>query len=197
MSEGSGREWQLVPINRKIINREGQALPLQFLIMDKENNKYPIRKRTRLKEYDYSNNAYYFITICINDRSEIFGKVQNNEIQLNQYGKIVEDNLLKLYQRFTTVEIDYYVIMPNHIHFIIILNNESENKFSVTRIIGAFKSITTIELHKKGLNNFKWQRSFYDRIIRNEKELYNIRQYIDQNPLRWELEKDKPENLEL
>ncbi len=87
--------------------------------------------------------------------------------------------------------------MPNHIHFIIILNNESENKFIVTRIVVAFKSITTIELHKKGLNYFKWQRSFYDRIIRNEKELYNIRQYIDQNPLRWELEKDKPENLEL
>ena len=63
--------------------------------------------------------------------------------------------------------------------------------------MGAFKSITTIALHKNGLKNFKWQRSFYDRIIRDEKELFNIRQYIEQNPLRWELEKDNPNNLDL
>lgn len=165
--------------------------------MKNNNNKYPVRKRTRLKGYDYSNNAYYFITICVNDKTEIFGKIQNNEIKLNNFGKLIEDQLLNLHQRFPTVEIDYYVIMPNHVHFIMILNNEEDKKLSVSQIVGAFKSLTTRELHKSSSVEFKWQRSFYDRIIRNEKELYNIRQYIEQNPLRWELEKYNPQNIEL
>jgi REP element-mobilizing transposase RayT len=166
--------------------------------MREEKNKYPVRKRTRLKEYDYSNNAYYFITICVNDKSEVFGKVENNSVFLNDYGIIIEKNLLDLSERFKFVEIDYYVIMPNHFHCIFILENESDkSKESISNIIGAFKSITTIELHKMGLIDFKWQRSFYDRIIRNEKELFNIRQYIEQNPLKWELEKENPQNLEM
>jgi REP element-mobilizing transposase RayT len=166
--------------------------------MKNNKNKYPVRKRTRLKEYDYSNNAYYFITICVNDKSEVFGKVENNSVILNDYGLIIEKNLLYLMERFKSVEIDYYVIMPNHFHVIIILDNENdESKISISNIIGAFKSITAIELHKMGLTDFKWQRSFYDRIIRDEKELFNIRQYIEQNPLRWELEKEDPGNLEM
>jgi REP element-mobilizing transposase RayT len=166
--------------------------------MGNEKNKYPVRKRTRLKEYDYSNNAYYFITICVNNKSEVFGKVENNSIILNDYGLVIKKNLRDLMERFKTVEIDYYVIMPNHFHCVFILENENDkSKVSISNIIGAFKSITTIELHKMGLTDFKWQRSFYDRIIRDEKELYNIRQYIEQNPLRWELEKDNPKNLEM
>lgn len=166
--------------------------------MREEKSKYPIRKRTRLKEYDYSNNAYYFITICVNDKSEVFGKVENNSVSLNEYGIIVENKLLDLSERFNSVEIDYYVIMPNHFHCIFILEHESDkSKESISNIIGAFKSITTIELHKNGISKFKWQRSFYDRIIRNENELFNIRKYIDQNPLRWELEKENPQNIEM
>ncbi len=166
--------------------------------MREDKNKYPVRKPTRLKEYDYSNNAYYFITICVNDKSEVFGKVENNSVILNNYGFIIEKNLYDLLKRFKSVEIDYYVIMPNHFHCIFILENESDKrKVSISNIIGALKSITTIELHKKGLSDFRWQRSFYDRIIRNEKELFNIRRYIEQNPLRWELEKENPQNLEM
>ncbi len=166
--------------------------------MNIENNKYPSRKRTRLKEYDYSNNAYYFITICVFNKKEVLGSVENNSVVLNKYGKTVENVLLKLPDRFKSIEIDYYVIMPNHIHCVLILDNDNTgNRKSISNIIGAFKSITTIELHKMGFQEFRWQKSFYDRIIRNEKELFNIRQYIDQNPLRWELEKDNPENLEM
>lgn len=165
--------------------------------MKEEENKYPARKRTRLKEYDYSNNAYYFITICVNDKSEVFGSVENNKVLLNTYGSVIEKHLLDLSDRFKSVEIDYYVIMPNHLHCILILDNANIERNSVSEIMGAFKSITTIALHKNGLKNFKWQRSFYDRIIRDEKELFNIRQYIEQNPLRWELEKESPYNVEL
>jgi len=165
--------------------------------VENNRNKYPVRKRTRLKEYDYSNNGYYFITICIDDRKNYFGSVIKNKIKLSIYGKEVEKILLSLKDRFQVIEIDYYVIMPNHIHLIIILENGDDSQKSITEIIGAFKSLTTIELHKMGLKEFKWQRSFYDRIIRDEKELFNIRQYIDQNPLRWEIEKNNPGNLEM
>jgi REP element-mobilizing transposase RayT len=186
----------IVKKTNKQKNREGQALPLRE--MQENKNKYPVRKPTRLKEYDYSNNAYYFITICVDNKKEVFGTVKNNSMSLNEYGILVEKSLFDLTDRFSFVQIDYYVIMPNHFHCIFILENETnKNKKSISEIIGAFKSITTIKLHKIGLIDFKWQRSFYDRIIRNEKELLNIRRYIEQNPLRWELEKHNPENLEL
>lgn len=87
--------------------------------------------------------------------------------------------------------------MPNHLHCIFILNNHNIERNNISVIMGAFKSITTIAIHKSGFKKFKWQRSFFDRIIRDEKELFNIRQYIEQNPLRWELEKNNPNNLEL
>lgn len=95
-------------------------------MMGNEKNKYPIRKRTRLKEYDYSNNAYYFITICVNDKREVFGKIENNSVSLNDYGILIEKYLFDLSERFKSVEIDYYVIMPNHFHCILILVNESD-----------------------------------------------------------------------
>jgi putative transposase len=173
------------------------------------------RKRNRLNEYDYSNAGYYFVTICVNDRMEYFGKVKNSECVLNKYGQIVRQNLENLPHQYPYVSVDYYVIMPNHIHVIIILINPSENLAVVTsrglsqdkkprekikslsEIIGAFKTMSSKELHQEGLKEFKWQRSFYDRIIRNEMELYQIRKYIEQNPLSLEIDKQLPENLVL
>ena len=87
--------------------------------------------------------------------------------------------------------------MPNHLHCIFILNNHDIERYNISEIMRAFKSITTIAIHKSGFKQFKWQRSFFDRIIRDEKELFNIRKYIEQNPLIWELEKNNTNNLEL
>jgi REP element-mobilizing transposase RayT len=158
---------------------------------------YPVRKPTRLKEYDYSTNGYYFITLCVDNHKIVLGNVDNEKVSLNNYGKDVEKTLLSLPERYKSIEIDYYVIMPNHIHCIFIFENSSDKKISISNVTGAFKSLTTISLHKLGLVDFKWQRSFYDRIIRDEKELFNIRKYIDQNPLYWDIEKNNPDNLEL
>jgi REP element-mobilizing transposase RayT len=167
------------------------------------------RKRNRLKEYDYSNDGYYFITICVNDRNDYFGKIEGTKCVLNQFGKTIKQILENIPVKYPYVSIDYYVIMPNHIHLIVIIDasnvvtgrdlslvGKPKPKIkSLSEIIGAFKTISSKELHPKGLKEFKWQRSFYDRIIRNEKELYFIRQYIEQNPLRLEIEKDIPDNL--
>ena len=131
---------------------------------------------------------------------------------LNELGKSVKDNLENIPVLYPYVNIDYYVIMPNHIHVIIIidpsdnvsvvtsrdlsLNDKLKPKVkSLSEIIGAFKTMSSKELHKMGLKDFKWQRSFYDRVIRNEKELFFIRRYIEQNPLSLEIEKDFPDNL--
>jgi putative transposase len=170
------------------------------------------RKRNRLKEYDYSNAGYYFVTICANDRNDYFGKIKNGDCVLNEFGKIVKKILGNIPVLYPYAELDYYVIMPDHIHIIIIID-PSENVSVVTsrdlspmnrlkpkikslsEIIGAFKTMSSKELHNKGLKEFKWQRSFYDRIIRNERELYQIRKYIEQNPLSLEIKKELPDNL--
>ncbi len=169
------------------------------------------RKRNRLKEYDYSQAGYYFITICVNDRKDYFGKIDNSSCKLNEYGKMVEQILEKIPIIYPYLELDYYVIMPNHIHIIIIIDPSNVNVVtgrdlsqkdepkpkikSLSELIGAFKTMSSKELHQKGLKEFKWQRSFYDRILRNEKELYQIRKYIEQNPLSLEIANQLPENL--
>jgi REP element-mobilizing transposase RayT len=167
------------------------------------------RKRNRLKKYDYSNAGYYFVTICVNDRKDYFGKIKNGDCVLNEFGIIVKQILENIPIKYPYVELDYYVIMPDHIHIIIIIDpsdvvtgrdlsqigNSKPKIKSLSQIIGALKTMSSKELHLKGLKEFKWQRSFYDRIIRNEKELYQIRKYIEQNPLSLEIEKQLPKNL--
>ena len=135
---------------------------------------------------------------------------------LNEIGKTAEGFWKEIPNHFQNVELDYFIIMPNHLHGIIIINctrrdvacnvstiqnnispmqNISPKKGSLAVIIRSFKSAVAKAVHESGLKHFAWQLRFYDRIIRNEKELYNIRRYIKQNPLRWELDKDKPENI--
>ena len=163
----------------------------------------PKRKNTRLKGFDYSESNYYFITICLKNRKEFFSNVVNSELILTEFGKIL-DEVWNSLPKYYNVELDYYIIMPDHFHAVIILDNSLMNKSSnkstdLSLVIGKFKSFSTRKIRKrmKIAEKFEWQKSFYDRIIRNEIELYNIRKYIQQNPLKWEIEKNKPENLEM
>ena len=142
------------------------------------------RKYIRLKDYDYSNIGYYYITICINNRQNILGEINNSIVELNILGKIIEEEWLKLEGTYKNIKLDKYIIMPNHIHGIIVI--KEKKKISIMNIIGGYKSITSRKCNKKiGIKNNKiWQRSYYERIIRNEKELYKIRKYIIENPLK-------------
>ncbi|MCU0406410.1 MAG: transposase [Ignavibacteriaceae bacterium] len=158
---------------------------------------FPKRKSTRLKEYDYSQFGYYFITICMKNRKEFFSKIENSIIVLSKFGKIIDEVLINI-PSYYNVEIDCYIIMPDHIHLIIILDkDESKKNYSLSDVMGKFKSFSCKKIRKvlEDDEKFEWQKSFYDRIIRNEKELYQIRKYIKENPLRWEIEKDNPDNL--
>lgn len=168
------------------------------------------RKSPRLKIWDYTNPSWYFVTICTANHKELFGSVEEDKLKLNSLGKIADFYWNEIPKHYATVELDDYVIMPNHIQGIIIINDipqrrveaclnptKEGQKHSLGNIIGSFKSVVTKWARINGYSNFEWQRSFYDRIIRNEKELYRIRTYIRLNPLQWEFEKNTPENLEI
>ncbi|MDP2039146.1 MAG: transposase [Ignavibacteria bacterium] len=165
----------------------------------------------RLQEWDYSTPWWYYVTINTKDHIEYFGNAETGKIQRNELGLVVEECWKEIPKHFLNVELDYYVIMPNHVHGILILTdkrkdvacNVSTNKMSVispkpnslSAVVRSFKSAVTKTIRENGYNNFAWQPRFYDRIIRSEKELFNIRKYIDQNPLKWEFEKNKSENI--
>lgn len=164
----------------------------------------PDRKLNRLKGYDYSQNGYYFVTICTKNRQEFFGEIKNGELTLNEYGKITKKCWREIPDHFPNVILDEFIIMPNHIHGIVIIkNNDEGNKNfcslpwqtklskSLSSIIRGFKIGVTKYFREKNNDEFVWQKSFYDHIIRNEKSLFNIRKYVQNNPFKWTSEQDR------
>lgn len=163
------------------------------------------RKPNRLKAHDYYLPGYYFITICTKNKGNVLGRVIDKEVILNKFGKIILNNWQKLSKMYSYCELDYFQIMPDHFHTILIINSVGTSRDlslqvktkSLSSLIGVFKTTSSKEIHLTGFKEFKWQRSFYDRIIRNEKELYHIRKYIQENPLMWDIEKNISKNLSL
>jgi REP element-mobilizing transposase RayT len=168
---------------------------------------------TRLKHWDYSSVGFYFVTTCTYQKRCYFGEIIKGEMKLNRLGKIVYEEWLKTKEIRKNVDLDEFIIMPNHLHGILIIkykiNVETHcnaslqknvfNKFGPQRnnlasIIRGFKSKTTNRIHQLGFYNFRWQPRFYDHIIRNEKSLDEIRQYIKNNPLKWEEDEENPKN---
>jgi len=168
----------------------------------------PKRKHTRLKEYDYSNNGYYFVTICTQDKLPILSKITVGRgftpavIKLTKIGKTVQTQLLDLQNRFTNIIIEKYVIMPTHIHFIILISDYETNtkqtaslltagvnpRPTLTDIICVFKSMSTriCNQYDNVIGRKIWQSSFYEHVIRNKDDYENIWQYIEDNPKKWE-----------
>ena len=154
----------------------------------------PKRKPQRLKGYDYSKNNAYFVTICTQNRAHLFGKIVDAAFTANTAGKMVEKCLLNI-SKPSVITIDKYVIMPNHVHIIILISNSGTTQGSfptVSELLQRFKTITT-KLYIDGVKESVflpfdkkiWQKSFHDHIIRNEDEYQKTWQYIDENPLRW------------
>ena len=149
----------------------------------------PIRKIIRLPDYDYTSNGAYFVTICTRDRQNTFWNVGASlgrppEIPLSPTGVMIEKEIEGLPGIYKNVAVDKYVIMPNHIHMIIMINNvgncgRPQDAPTVSRIIQQFKGAVS---KKAGFP--VWQKSFYDHIIRSEQEYAEVWQYIDTNPLK-------------
>ncbi len=177
------------------------------------------RQSIRLKNFNYSQSSVYFVTICTHSHECVFGEIMNGEMHLNENGRIVDIEWAKTNDKRDNVVLDTYVVMPNHFHGIVILIDTCKGtarcapatktcigrnyrKFgkmisgTLPAIIRSFKSAVT-----KHINELRseqgvpvWQRNYYDHIIRNEKELNKIREYIINNPLKWELDKENPKN---
>ena len=157
--------------------------------------------------WDYSSNGFYYVTICTKDMVKYFGQVEDEKMKLNQIGKIAEKYWSEIPDHFPFVNLHEYVIMPNHVHGIVEIDkkdnpNGRDAKFCVSTIRNRFGSqsqnlASIIRGFKIGVTKysnfhnipFVWQPRYYDRIIRNEKELFEIRKYIQQNPQKWTLDK--------
>jgi REP element-mobilizing transposase RayT len=155
----------------------------------------PQRKHPRLKEYDYSGDGVYFITICTHNKkhllSQIVGRGLAPAVELTDYGEISEQQLLRLKERFPFVEIDNYVIMPNHIHIIFWFKPQTAGaspRPTLTDVVCAYKSLTTQECKKIKLIDKLFQTSFHDHIIRNKHDYEEISKYIHENPLKWQFD---------
>ncbi|HCY78045.1 MAG TPA: transposase [Ignavibacteriales bacterium] len=166
--------------------------------MAKYKDKYRIES-TRLPTWDYRNAEYYFITILTKNRKHYFGKVVDGKLIHSKINNIVIEEWMNTALLRSNIELDEWVLMPNHFHGIMIknsqenLNTNDDNKSilksnSLGSIIGQFKSISTKRIRKSGLVEFSWQPGFYEHIIRNEQALENIRKYIRLNPLKWAID---------
>lgn len=178
-------------------------------IMKKYNNKYRIES-VRLKNWDYRNNGAYFITINTGNRKHFFGEIINSEMQLSPIGEYAQNFWMEIPKHFPFVELGNFVVMPNHTHGILIINNTdsvmdkslqcndstgnqyysdiSPKSGSISTIIRSYKSV--VSKHARLLNpEFNWQPKFHDHIIRNSESFERIQNYIENNPSNWKEDK--------
>lgn len=152
------------------------------------------RKPTRLKNYNYSSNGYYFITICTQNRDNILSDIVVGEglplPRLTAEGKITEKYILSINEKYPCVRIDKYVVMPNHMHIMLCIENDGRGNPSptISNVVGWLKYGVTSAINKTfgTTGNNIFQRSFHDHIIRDERDYLKIWNYIDTNPQKWQ-----------
>ena len=178
------------------------------------------RRSVRLRGYDYSQPGAYFVTICSWLRGSTFGEIINRKMELNEYGLVVEREWLNTIHVRPNIDLDQFVVMPNHVHVIVIINRRGEvaspihniqqtlsmggetpplHKPTLGQIVAYFKYMTTkqINMIRNTPGMPVWQRNYYEHIIRNEIELNKIREYIRDNPVRWAFDKNNPLNIQV
>jgi len=167
------------------------------------------RKLLRLTNWDYSSEGDYFVTICCHGRQSYFGSISNNAIMLSEIGLVASQYWLDIPVHFPHVKLDEFIVMPNHIHGLLILDyslalprhgmtipskhgsNQNINQFSkpvknsISVIINQYKSSVKRWCNKNGFDNFQWQSRFHDKILHNENSIIMIREYIYNNPKNW------------
>lgn len=156
----------------------------------------PVRRVIRLKKYDYSQDGMYFVTICTRNRENIFwdgavrGDYQFARLLATNYpglGMIVDKAIQNIEQCYVGITVEKYVVMPNHVHMLLFFQqSQSEHKTeskTLQNVVKQMKSYVT-----KQSKQTVWQKSFYDHVIRNEEEFQHVWRYIDENPLKWEMD---------
>jgi putative transposase len=179
------------------------------------------RRSLRLKGYDYAQAGAYFVTVCTQDRACLFGDVAGDTVCLNTAGQLAATLWSAMPTRFPEIELDAFVVMPNHVHGVIVLPDRAETvgaplvgahaddggERAATRaaptvgnVVGAFKSLFTVE-YIQGVKEGRWprfqgrvwQRNYYEHVIRDEPDLARVRRYIDENPLSWAFDDENPQ----
>ena len=158
------------------------------------------RRSIRLKGFDYSRSAIYFVTICVQNRKCLFGTILQNQMLLNDAGGMVSAEWLALPLRFPSVILDEFIVMPNHFHGIIYISPDSSDNPTLGKILGAFKSIVNNN-YITGVNikNWQpfdkrlWQRNYYEHIVKDDFGLQKIQIYIQNNPSTWQTDSLHPD----
>jgi len=176
---------------------------------------YRRRRSIRLKGYDYTRPGAYFVTVCTHRREMLFGEVVNGVMQLNAFGEIVWKCWDEIPTHFPNVELDAFIVMPNHVHGIIVIvadgmvgathasplpdpqylsHPRGPAPQSLGAIVGSFKSAVTRRInHMRGTSGAPvWQRNYWEHVIRTERVLNAVRQYIHDNPPRWSFDRYNP-----
>lgn len=171
------------------------------------------RRSVRLSGYDYSQAGAYFVTICTKDRACLLGEIAEGAIHFNDAGTIVEAAYHGLPGRFPSVAIDEFMVMPNHVHGIIVVGaqfiasldakpdaiHRITDQGAINRaptlgdVVRAFKAVSTRQIRMHANPRFAWQRNYYEHVIRDDTSLDRIRQYIADNPLQWAMDRENPD----
>ena len=144
------------------------------------------RPSIRWESFDYSSASSYFVTVCVNDRSCLFGKVERSSVILTPLGKLVEEAWAETANIRPGVVLDQHVVMPNHFHSALFNPGGNEGKRSLGMIMNGFKGAVTSQALRQGwISAPFWQPRFYDQVIRSARHLENVRKYIAENPANW------------
>jgi putative transposase len=168
-------------------------------------NKYPVES-ARLQGWDYRSPGWYFVTVCARHHICIFGNIASGHVQLSPSGEVADSELRTLPNHYVNISIDHFIVMPNHIHAIIVIDGQHRHSpspetcteprpdnlalippkaGSLSAIIRSYKAGVTRRCNEMGLKTFAWQPGFYDHIVRANTSLQAIRDYIEQNPANW------------
>jgi REP element-mobilizing transposase RayT len=168
------------------------------------------RRSIRLQDYDYSWPGWYYVTVCVKDAQCLFGEIRRDEVVLNSLGDLVRQTWDDLPNHYN-IELDAFVVMPNHIHGVVILGDQrtvgaihesplrenvviQRRRMLLAKVIGRFKMVSAKRINEqRGMSGVAvWQRNYYEHIIRNEADLFRIRTYIRNNPLQWAIDEENP-----
>jgi putative transposase len=164
------------------------------------------RRSIRLMEYDYAQAGGYFVTICTQDRACVLGEIVAGAVLLNELGHIVGESWRWLEQQHGYIKLDQWVVMPNHLHGIILIKDgeggsrtapTSARRKPLGRLIGSFKTVSTKRINEtlRTPGIAFWQRNYYEHVIRSDNALNAIREYIEANPRHWHTDPDNPDVL--
>jgi REP element-mobilizing transposase RayT len=172
-------------------------------------NKYRIES-TRLQNWDYGSRGWYFVTICTQNRRPTFGKIVDDEMQLSPIGRIADSELRRLHTHYENVYVDEHIVMPNHVHAIFMIDGEhylsprveatfapspkrgsiSPEAGSLSAIVRSYKAGVTLKCRELGVREEMWQPRFHDHLLRGNKVISAVREYIRNNPANWATDRE-------